>query len=197
VQTAERCLRILKSSNLGRATFIVLERSEQYDKSISTPENAPRLIDLIKAKESKFLRAFYYVVRDTLVAQDLDQANRLAFGKIRWKVVTLDGKVIDKSGTMSGGGNRVVRGAMSKAIVDDVRPEEVAQLDNIRHRNEKEWAECKQELKATEQQLEKNSADLPGLEQLKLELETDISTAEKQLINFEKRLKSLKYSIGV
>ncbi|GMF08824.1 unnamed protein product [Ambrosiozyma monospora] len=50
---------------------------------------------------------------DTLVAKDMSEANRVAFGgRRRWRVVTLDGKLVDTSGTMSGGGHRVFRGAM-------------------------------------------------------------------------------------
>ena len=41
------------------------------------PENVPRLFDLVKAKEDKFLTAFYFALRDTLVAKDLDQATRI------------------------------------------------------------------------------------------------------------------------
>ncbi|CAJ0883347.1 6158_t:CDS:1, partial [Entrophospora sp. SA101] len=73
---------------------------------IQTPENVPRLFDLIRPKDQKFAPAFYSVLRDTLVAENLQQANRIAYGKYRWSVVTLDGKLIDKSGTMSGGGNK-------------------------------------------------------------------------------------------
>jgi len=68
-------------------------------------KNVPRLFDLIKPKEPRFAAAFYKGVRDTLVADDLDQANRIAFGgQKRWRVVTLAGQLMMASGTMSGGG---------------------------------------------------------------------------------------------
>ena len=41
------------------------------------PENVPRLFDLVKPKDDKFLTAFYFALRDTLVAKDLDQATRI------------------------------------------------------------------------------------------------------------------------
>jgi structural maintenance of chromosome 4 len=125
VQTAEKCLKVLKAKNCGRASFVVLERTGEAKENAHTPENAPRLVDLVRCKDKRFRKAFYYVLRDTLVAKDLDQANRLAFGAQRWKVVTLDGKVIDKAGTMTGGGNRVVKGGMSASLADEVRPEEI------------------------------------------------------------------------
>ena len=44
---------------------------------LPSPEDVPRLFDLVKPKEDKFLTAFYFALRDTLVAKDLDQATRI------------------------------------------------------------------------------------------------------------------------
>ena len=41
------------------------------------PENLPRLFDLVKIKEQKFATAFYFSLRDTAVAKDLNQATRV------------------------------------------------------------------------------------------------------------------------
>ena len=55
-------------------------------------------------KDKRFLPAFYLAVRDTLVAETLEQASRLAYGTTkRFRVVTLEGQLIEASGTMSGG----------------------------------------------------------------------------------------------
>ena len=42
--------------------------------------------------------AFYFALRDTLVANDLDQATRIAYGQQRFRVVTLDGQLIELAG---------------------------------------------------------------------------------------------------
>jgi hypothetical protein len=51
----------------------------------------PRLFDLVKCRDERLRVAFYYAVRDTVVARDLDQASRIAYGQDkRWRrVVTL------------------------------------------------------------------------------------------------------------
>lgn len=64
----------------------------------NSPETVPRLFDLVKTKEEKILPAFYFALRDTLVANDLDQATRIAYGKTRYRVVTLQGQLLDQSG---------------------------------------------------------------------------------------------------
>lgn len=90
-----------------RASIFVLEKLGGRDLApIETPEGVPRLFDLIKPKEARFAPAFFKATGNTLVAKDLQQANRIAYGKRRWRVVTLGGDLIDVSGAMSGGGTR-------------------------------------------------------------------------------------------
>ena len=62
------------------------------------PENVPRLFDLVRVSNKDVLPAFYFALRDTLVAKDLDQATRIAYGAQRHRVVTLDGQLIETSG---------------------------------------------------------------------------------------------------
>ena len=84
-------------------------------KSIESPSGSHRLFDLVKPAKEEYASVFYFALRDTLVAENLDAASKIAFGGAkRHRVVSLDGKLIDASGTMSGGGNKVSRGGMSR-----------------------------------------------------------------------------------
>jgi len=83
----------------------------------ATPEDAPRLFDLVRVKDQSVVPAFYYALRDTLVAEDIEQASRIAYGKTRYRVVTLEGSLIDISGTMTGGGRVARSGGMRASIV--------------------------------------------------------------------------------
>lgn len=70
---------------------------------IQTPENTPRLFDLVKVNDEEIRQAFYFALRDTLVADNLDQATRVAYQKDRrWRVVTLQGQIIEQSGNGAG-----------------------------------------------------------------------------------------------
>jgi structural maintenance of chromosome 4 len=115
----QKCLEFLRKNNLGRASFVPLEKMKKgaHDRSVETPENAPRLFDLISPANFHIAPALFLAVGNTLVAPDLETATRWAYeyGK-RWRVVTLDGKLIESSGTMSGGGNSVSRGKMKLSV---------------------------------------------------------------------------------
>lgn len=98
-------IELLKSSNAGRATFIPLSKIQKAPTKLILPKEkgvidyAINLIDF----DDKYLNAFYYAVGDTLVVEDLSCAKKL-MGKFR--VVTLDGEIIEKSGSMTGGAVR-------------------------------------------------------------------------------------------
>ncbi|CAN7988779.1 unnamed protein product [Ixodes hexagonus] len=124
VLSAQRSVEYLQKHDVGRANFIALEKMDRWisytTKKITTPENVPRLFDLVTVKDQSILPAFYFALRDTLVAKDLEQATRIGLqGRTRHRVVTLHGELIDVSGTMSGGGGRVSRGKMGKALLDE------------------------------------------------------------------------------
>ncbi|XP_053620352.1 structural maintenance of chromosomes protein 4 isoform X2 [Plodia interpunctella] len=119
VETAQACVEFLKRHDIGRATFIALDKQQHlkqyYERNVTYPENAPRLFDLVKLKDLRVQPAFYFALRDTLVANDLEQATRISYGTTRYRVVTLKGDVIEIAGTMSGGGRSAARGRLCSA----------------------------------------------------------------------------------
>ena len=160
---------------------------------IETPENVPRLFDLIKPKDPRFAPAFYKGLFNTLVADDLVQAQRIGYGKKRWRVVTLAGQLIDPSGTMSGGGNRVARGGMSsKFTADRVAPEVVARYEQELGVAEEELARFHQQKKAAEGELVQLKRRLPEIEMQMDKLEMEVKTGEKRIAEAERRLQEVK-----
>lgn len=173
---------------------MILEKLPPRDLGpIETPENVPRLFDLIKPKDPRFAPAFYKAIFNTLVAKDLEQAQRIGYGKKRWRVVTLAGQLIDPSGTMSGGGTRVSRGGMSSKFAQDkVAPEVVA-------RYEKESAVAQEELQSFANERKEVEAEvltlrkrLPEIEMMLEKIELDVQTGTKRVAEAEKRLAELQ-----
>lgn len=82
---AQACVAYLRKHNLGRTTFLILEQlgylKSKYSQTfhdVTAPSGhvAPRLFDLVKVNDEKYLPAFYYALRDTLVAKDLTKLLR-------------------------------------------------------------------------------------------------------------------------
>lgn len=104
-EVASIAIQILKSSNAGRATFLPLNKMRSAPRNMKAPRErgvvdyAINLIDF----DEKYRDAFYNAIGDTLVFEDLDSARRLT-GKYR--MVTLGGDIVEKSGSMTGGSMR-------------------------------------------------------------------------------------------
>ena len=99
-EVAENCIIFLKKEKLGRATFLPLNKIRYHEEKV---EKIPGVVDfainLIKY-DSLYEPAMKYVFANTLVVEDLKTARKL-IGKYR--IVTLDGDLIQKSGAMTGG----------------------------------------------------------------------------------------------
>ncbi|KAL8713883.1 MAG: hypothetical protein Q9220_002029 [cf. Caloplaca sp. 1 TL-2023] len=192
VEVGQQCIDYLRKNNLGRANFILLDRLARRDLSaIDTPEGVPRLFDLVKPKNDIFKPAFFSVLQNTLVAKDLEQANRIAYGARRWRVVTLDGQLIDVSGTMSGGGTRVARGGMSSKLVAETTKEEVLKVEGDRDNLEKDFQEFQERQRELESTLKELTDQVPRLEIEMQKVSLEIESISKTLVDTERRLSEL------
>ncbi|OTB03223.1 hypothetical protein M426DRAFT_322014 [Hypoxylon sp. CI-4A] len=192
VEAGQQCIEYLRKTNLGRGNFICLDKLPvRAIQPIQTPENAPRLFDLIRPKDEKFRPAYYHALRDTLVAKDLAQANRIAYGAKRWRVVTLDGELIDTSGTMSGGGRTVKKGLMSSKLVADTSQEQVTKLESDRDSIEQKFQEFQDHQRELESRLRYLRDQIPQLDTKMQKIGLEVQSAEKNLADAQRRVKEL------
>ncbi|KAJ5153073.1 Structural maintenance of chromosomes protein [Penicillium canariense] len=193
VEVGQQCIDYLRKNNLGRANFILLDRLPRRDMStIYTPESVPRLFDLVKPKDPKFAPAFYSVIQNTLVAKDLDQANRIAYGARRWRVVTLDGQLIDVSGTMSGGGTRVARGGMSSKQVADTTKEQVTRLESDLEELERKFQVFQEKQRNVEASMREKTEDIPRIDTKIQKIMIEIDSAKRSLADAQRRVTELQ-----
>ncbi|XP_016358777.1 structural maintenance of chromosomes protein 4 [Sinocyclocheilus anshuiensis] len=201
IDTAQRCVTFLKTQNIGVATFIGLDKMKVWQQSmgsISTPESIPRLFDMVRVKDESVRPAFYFALRDTLVARDLEQATRVAFQKDkRWRVVTLQGQIIEQAGTMTGGGGRVMKGRMGSSVCADVTQEQLDKMESElnkeltqlqdwqqrKHQLEEKVHKARRELRDMKNTLEKYTASIQSLTEQELHLKTQIKDLEANVIS--------------
>ncbi|KAM1031997.1 hypothetical protein ACFX2C_035715 [Malus domestica] len=95
-QTGKECIKYLKEQRLPPQTFIPLQ-------SVRVKPVMERLRNLGGTAKLIFDKAILFAVGNTLVCDELDEAKRLSWTGERFKVVTVDGILLAKSGTMTGG----------------------------------------------------------------------------------------------
>jgi len=199
---AQACIQFLRRNNLGRATFICLDElgylKKHMEKKIVCPNGVPRLFDLVQVKDDRLRPAFFFALRNTLVAPDLDQATNIAYGgtdgKARWRVVTLAGQLIDVSGTMSGGG-RPRKGRMGAAVVDTKAAEQhslsereyqdashrIKSLRKQRSDLESRAKQLKKKIHKLQLRISKIDMEMKSLPEERATLESELKAAEAQL----------------
>ncbi|KIY69191.1 hypothetical protein CYLTODRAFT_394097 [Cylindrobasidium torrendii FP15055 ss-10] len=193
VDEAQACLEQVRRANAGRVSVIVLEKlnvSPSQMAKKATPENVPRLFDLVTPKDPKFAKAFYKGMGETLVAQDMEQATRIAFaGGQRRRVVTLAGQMIEANGTMGGGGRPQSGGMSSKFTSDAVSPDVLRKLESDSNSADEGYDAAQR----TVEQLERELAEL-GNKNYDMEcdkLRMDIDSGKRRITDAEKRWKGL------
>jgi structural maintenance of chromosome 4 len=125
------------------------------------------------------------------VAKDSEQADRVAYGAKRWRVVSIEGKLIDRSGTMSGGGTRVARGAMSSKVAGDMSKEQVVKLEQDRDTAESEYSEVQQHQQETERVIEEITARIPELRTNASKLTLELSSIDRNIQDGRQRVDEL------
>jgi chromosome segregation protein len=115
-QVAADAIRYLKEERLGRVTFLPLNKLKS---PALPPLKEPGVIDYavnLVEYDPKYDRAFAVALGSTVVVDTLERARKL-IGKYR--MVTLEGELLEKSGAMTGGATKKQGGRGFGAAVDD------------------------------------------------------------------------------
>ncbi len=135
---AAEAIKMLQSQNLGRATFLPLNKMITRKPrgkalmAVKDPKSHGFAIDLMDFKK-EYTSAFSYVFADTVVVEKLDDARRLMGGV---RLVDLDGSLIEASGAMRGGSKPQTNLSFSKK--DQGRLEQITQdlQKTLKHQDE-------------------------------------------------------------
>ena len=109
-ESAKKAINYLKDNHLGRATFfplnIIKERYIDSD-TLNLIKNNPDFIDVLSnllTYNKKYQNIIENQFGTIIISKDLDSANRLSkIIRNRYKIITLDGDVINVGGSMTGG----------------------------------------------------------------------------------------------
>ncbi|XP_042649553.1 structural maintenance of chromosomes protein 4 isoform X2 [Tyto alba] len=199
IDTAQACVNFLKAKGIGVATFIALDKMTVWEKKmqkIPTPENIPRLFDLVRVGDEKIRLAFYFALRDTLVADNLEEAIRVAFQKDkRWRVVTLQGQIIEQSGTMTGGGGKIMKGRIGSAVVMDVSEEEVNKMESQLQKDSKRAAQYEEEKLRLGEAIRKLHHDVREMRNTLEKYTASIQSLSEQEAHLKTRVKELEANV--
>ncbi|MGN0665469.1 MAG: chromosome segregation protein SMC [Huintestinicola sp.] len=170
-EAAKRGIRLLKEMNAGRATFLPVTSVKGNRLNEAGLEQCMGFValacDLVEY-DPKFTGIINSLLGRTAVAEDIDAAAVIAkkFG-YRFRIVTLDGQVVNAGGSFTGGSANRSSGVLT-------RKNEIERLDN-------ELSGCREKLGTL-----KEKAAMLKAESDKLRLETEAANDEIRLIEQDK-----------
>lgn len=122
--TAAKCIEYLRKKRVGRATFLPLNKIN-VKVSGKLPKGAIGFARKFITTPHKFEKVFTYVYGDTLLVEDINKAKRIGIGN--WRMVTLDGDLLSRTGAMTGG--HVKESGIKFSSTDDLQ-KEIKPLEN-------------------------------------------------------------------
>ncbi len=184
--TAKSAIRMLKDQNGGRATFLPLTSVRGTELS----ENGLKSCDGFIALGSELVKAdpkYDGIIKSLLgriaVVEDLDVAVNIAKQyHYRFKLVTLDGQVINAGGSLTGGSQNKTSGLLS-------RKNDIAQL-------EKEAADLTRQKAEAEEKLSELTAEVNKLNAEINAVLSELQTLSEDKIRFEGDQKRLEHIIS-
>ena len=169
---AKRAILYLKQNNLGRATFLPVSNIKGRTLDEKDLDDQYGFVavasDLVKC-DNKYKEILSNLLGRTVVVEDMDCAIGMAKRyHNRFKIVTLDGQVINPGGSMSGGSRAKGAGVLSRANQIEELVEEAKKLDD-------QCREIQGEYKTAVEQANFAAASLQGAE-------ADMKQAQENMI---------------
>lgn len=176
-ETAKRGIRLLKETKTGRATFLPVTsvKGTRLDKTLENEEGFIALgCDLAKTDE-KFKGVINSLLGRICIAEDIDLASVIAkkYG-YKFKIVTLDGQVINAGGSFTGG-------SVSRNTGILTRKSEIEALEKNIQMLKAEHEDIKSKAEQLKQETMKLSADMDSAKEKIANLNNDMLKLDMEI----------------
>ena len=183
-EVGSTCIDYLKRRNAGRATFLPITKLD--DRGLPRKPSLPGVVDFARnlvAYDARYEPVFSYVLGSTLVVEEMATARELMGD---YRMVTLEGDLVETSGAMTGGSGGGSRYAFTKSGGGKLErlAEEIADLEDER----RELESAIDELEADIDDARERKADAADRVR---SLEADIERAETERAETESRIEEL------
>lgn len=193
---AKRAIELLKKQNAGRATFLPMTAIKGRTLDEKGLDDCFGFVDIavnLLSYDKKYDNIIRNLLGKTVVAEDMDSAVNIARRyQYRFKIVTLDGQVINAGGSMTGGSRTQNAGILSRGTqIEEIR-KEVAQKQKKLDEQRESYKLVMQELASCRAELEGAKADLLNSQEKKIRAEGELRLCQEQLSQTEKALSELE-----
>jgi chromosome segregation protein len=186
-EDAKQAIRFLKSTDGGRATFLPLNTIKARELRENGLDDCYGFVGIaaeLCSCEDKYKGILYSLLGKIVIADDLNCATAIAKKySYRFKIVTLDGQVVNAGGSLTGGSLNRNMGLLSRASEIETLKQQTAQLQQNAKEAEATSEKIAQEYAAVEAELLGIKADISNKQQDLVRLQAEKRACENELSN--------------
>ncbi len=177
-ETAKRCIRFLKDTGGGRATFAPLTSVKGnllQQNGLDDEEGFEGLGPELVSYDEKYDGVIKSFLGKTAVVDDINTATRIAkkYG-YKFRIITLDGQVVNAGGTFTGGSNKSESGIISRKQEIDALTSETQSLSDTLQLLKGSFSELQAEVNKMSLEIEGYKERLSALKQDEVRLTAEI-----------------------
>lgn len=205
-EDAKQAIRYLKSTDGGRATFLPLNTIKSRELRENGLDDCYGFVGVASelcSCEEKYNNILGSLLGKIVIAEDLNSATSIAKKySYRFKVVTLDGQVVNAGGSLTGGSLNRNTGLLSRAseieqlkkLTDDLQNKAKA-AENMCEQVSSEYSSIEAELLGTRADLSNKQQEFVRLEAEKRACESELNNAKSVIDNSDNEIKDCKSRI--
>ena len=189
-EDAKAAIQFLKQRDGGRATFLPLTaiRGDELRENVDGEYGFVGVASRLVRYDSRYDNIFRNLLGRTVVVEDLDSGIALA-RKFRsaFRIVTLDGQIINRGGSMTGGSVSRSSGVLSRA-------NELERLTKAQGALHDRLNEAAQQAETAQRELQKAEYELQVAKEQQRKAEDDVLTLQGKQDHYDILLESLRLS---
>ncbi len=198
-ETAKRCIRFLKETNAGRATMLPI--TSMKGRSL----NEPRLMqeqgfegiasDLVNCDE-EYSEIIRYLLGTTAVVDDIDTAAYIGkkFGN-KFRIVTLDGQVVNSGGSFTGGSKVTGSGIISRKQEIETLYSDITRLRQEQNERSEEFRQYQAETAKFTIEIEGMHDELRTLDNEEIRANAEISRLDSLISQLSQQGETAKLTV--
>lgn len=193
--SAKKAIEFLKNGRAGRATFLPLTSIKPHaftEKGLESCDGFINIASKLADCDEKYRPIIEWLLGRTAVVDNIDNgismAKRFSY---RFKIVTLDGQVLNAGGSMTGGSRGSGAGFLSRINEIDNLKQEVGSLSALLAEKQKKLDALSAEINAARAQLDAGEAEIVKIQEQLIRAEGELQLIEDRYSSAKSHIQEL------